>query len=535
MLGIFVRNNWREACLRTKIRKKMNIYLLTTVWVLGVIVALMLLFLIISGFDLQGLVLLMILWSSALPFVLFIACSFVCGLKGTEQLYWAIGMLLVYGLLTYILLPSCQLAADPKVVHGTLKIALFFLLAFGCGYLWRMEYGHFPVLSVAAKIVVTLCAGLVLGYVLLANLRPLGGVNENFWAPVGYNAEKTLFYGNRMYYSPFPARVLGVRYYNRHGQYAGASSVQPCLNVLLDMRMGEVPDGSADILLHKRYQPMVRKLLADCKEAFRCESDRTTIYLFYCKDTLHRIEVDYYENGIISKIRRYHTTSMNEYDEPGFFDELGAPQKKLYDSIEWFRPWRIGDFRVEDTVPRIRYGYDRLHDPKLDPRLRGLLDYTTTFAQVRDSLRAQGESGDNLSIALSEAGFALDQTISIAVDSDSYYGTSHNSHFKSLPTVSEMETVCDALTLCRLESGLTERIVHFSDEYIACPRIRIKENSKRNKYMILYLLEDRAVSSDFRFRFVFDPSVHPDESKRQDAAALWQEMQQLARRNVDEQ
>lgn len=65
-----------------------------------------------------------------------------------------------------------------------------------------------------------------------------------------------------------------------------------------------------------------------------------------------------------------------------------------------------------------------------------------------------------------------------------------------------METICDALSLCRLESGITERIVHYYDESIKCPRIRIKENSKRNKYIIFYLLENRVVSSDFKLSFV---------------------------------
>lgn len=128
------------------------------------------------------------------------------------------------------------------------------------------------------------------------------------------------------------------------------------------------------------------------------------------------------------------------------------------ESFRWFRLWRTGDFRVEDSVPRFRYGYDRLDELRLDP-------------------------------------------------------------------------VCAALSLCHLESAVTERMVRRYDNTIACPRIRIKENSNRTKYMILYLLEDRAVSADFRFRFVFDPSIHADEKRRQDAADLWQKMQQLARGN----
>lgn len=245
--------------------------------------------------------------------------------------------------------------------------------------------------------------------------------------------------------------------------------------------------------------------------------------------------MDYYENGIISKIRRYESVPTKEYDTPGMFDELGVPEERVYNSLQWFRPWRIGDFRVVDTVPRFRYGYDRLDDPRLDPRLRGVVDCSARFARVGDSLRALGESGDNLGIALSEAGFAPDKTISVAVDTASYYGKPYDSQFCSLPTVPEMQTVCDALSLCRLESAVTERMIRDYDNTIICPRIRIKENSNRTKYMILYLLEDRAVSSDFRFRFVFDPSAHADENKRQDVAALWQKMQQLAKGNFGEQ
>lgn len=142
-----------------------------------------------------------------------------------------------------------------------------------------------------------------------------------------------------------------------------------------------------------------------------------------------------------------------------------------------------------------------------------------------------GRIGDNLGIALSGAGFAPDKTISVAVDTDSYYGKPYDSHFCGLPTVPEMQAVCAALSLCHLESAVTERMVRRYDNTIACPRIRIKENSNRTKYMILYLLEDRAVSADFRFRLVFDPFIHADEKRRQDAADLWQKMQQLARGN----
>ena len=99
----------------------MNAYLLTMIWILGAVLVLMLLCYVISGFDLGALVLVSILWCiPTLPFLLFIACSFIFGLKGLDHLYWAIGSLCVYGLLTYMLLTSCQMAADPKIVHGTL-------------------------------------------------------------------------------------------------------------------------------------------------------------------------------------------------------------------------------------------------------------------------------------------------------------------------------------------------------------------------------------------------------------------------------
>ena len=91
-----------------------------------------------------------------------------------------------------------------------------------------------------------------------------------------------------------------------------------------------------------------------------------------------------------------------------------------------------------------------------------------------------------------------------------------------------METICDALSLCRLESGITERIVHYYDESIKCPRIRIKENSKRNKYIIFYLLENRVVSSDFKLSFVFDPSAHMDK------VDYWEKMHQLVDKSADD-
>ena len=171
----------------------MNAYLLTMIWILGAVLVLMLLCYVISGFDLGALVLVSILWCiPTLPFLLFIACSFIFGLKGLDHLYWAIGSLCVYGLLTYMLLTSCQMAADPKIVHGTLKVVLFFAIAFGCGCLWRPTVCNFSVVLGIAKIPATLCAVLLLGYVMLANMREMGGVNDLYWAGTQYNADKPL-------------------------------------------------------------------------------------------------------------------------------------------------------------------------------------------------------------------------------------------------------------------------------------------------------------------------------------------------------
>lgn len=128
--------------------------------------------------------------------------------------------------------------ADPKIVHGTLKVVLFFAIAFGCGCLWRPTVCNFSVVLGIAKIPATLCAVLLLGYVMLANMREMGGVNDLYWAGPQYNADKTLFYDYKMRLSPFPARVVGVRYFNKYGHYVGGSAEQPCNNVLMDMRLG---------------------------------------------------------------------------------------------------------------------------------------------------------------------------------------------------------------------------------------------------------------------------------------------------------
>lgn len=367
--------------------KRMNIYLLTMLWVLGVTVAVMLLCYILSGFDTSALVLVSILWGiPAVPYLLFITCSFMFGLKGTEHLYWAVGSLFAYGVLTYLLLPSCQVAADPQIIHATLKLVTFFAIAFGCGCLWRLGMGHSSIWLGGAKVFVSLCAGAVLGYIMLANLNEMGGLNDKYWAQEQYNDDKTLFYEARMHFSPFPARVVGVRYFNKYGRYAGGSASQPCNYQLQDIRLGETPDGSADILLYKHYERIVTDLLADCKDAFRKESGNTTTYLFYKNDTLCRMETERYENGILSKICRFESISGNNYDVVERFDELGVPQEMFRNSSPFLRLWRIYYFQVEAEVPRFNYGYDDPENPNLDERLRRLLESGVPFEQDCDSL-----------------------------------------------------------------------------------------------------------------------------------------------------
>ena len=519
----------------------MNIFLRIALWMIGIPIALLVLLYVISGFDLMVLVYGgYILGIGLLPPLLFVASSFLCGLKGKEHLYWVFGTLLLYGAVNcYIPAPLYDTLPDPRVVYGTLYFLTIFAIAFGCGYLWRLGARHrSSFLLGAAKYLGTLCAAIVLGYISLANLGDFGGLDSSEWTEPHYNATKTMVYGRKLCLSPFPARVIGVRYYNKHGRFAGASGEQvSCCNVD-DIPMDEKLDGSADILLHKQYKPIVTKLLADCKDAYRIESGKTTIYLFYKNDSLYRIEADHHDNGIISAIRNYDLKSTYNYYEMETFDELGTPQNMFLNASGYSRLWRIIDFEVEPEIPSFKYGYDNLNNPKLDKRLRKALDWDSSFKDTRNLLRAKGEEGDNLSVALLMEGFTMskDTTISIAIEPDSRYGTDYDIGFKHLKTVEEMEAVSDALTLCRLESGIAERIIREYESNIDCPRIRIKENSERDKYVILYLLEDRAISSDFKFRFVYDPFIHTDKKKQEDAISLWKKLQQLAAeyRKVDD-
>lgn len=510
--------------------KNMNIYVMTMLVILGVILALILLLYVLSGFDSLTLIVMPVLFGmGALFILLFITTSFILGLKGTEHIYWGIGSLLIFGLLNYLFLPSCTMAADPKIVYATLKIITFFVIAFGCGYLWRAGENNNSYLFIITKILSTVCSAFLLGYITMANLLAFGDISL-FWNEAAYNSDKTLFYEQKIRISPFPARVIGVRYYNKCGLYAGASAKHPINSKLIDMRLGETPNGNADIFLNKKYKPVIAELLADCKEALRYESGRTTVYLFYKNDTLRRIETDYHENGVVSKIRRYRSMPGNEYDVVKKFDELGTPLQTDDSSNLLSRLWSIHDFRIEAEVPRINYGYDDPNHPKLDKRLCNVLNSETLFEQMRDSLKAMGQLGDNLSVALLLEGFATGDSVSISVAIDAYsrYGDNNDTGFECMNTVEDMDTICDALALCRLESAITERIVNYGEDRIRCPRIRIKENTEQGKYVILYLLEDRAISSDFKYCFVFDPSAHSDPKKQNDAASLWEQTQQMA-------
>lgn len=87
-----------------------------------------------------------------------------------------------------------------------------------------------------------------------------------------------------------------------------------------------------------------------------------------------------------------------------------------------------------------------------------------------------------------------------------------------------MDTILDALALCRIESGVGE--VHLDCE--DCTEIRIDEIGTDN-YVYLYLLNDKAISADFRFSFIYDPMVHTDLKKQADAKLLWDEMKQIVK------
>lgn len=510
-------------------KRKMNIFLSTTLWIVLVPIILGLILFLLSGFDGMVIMLMCFGFIHIVPILLFGATSFILGYYGLHSWWIPISILVVSGLLTLFLAAFCvRLSPDPALLFGTLKLLLLFVIAFMSGYIGRN-------LSQSGFIIDTVVVGalflyLALGQVALGAFAPFS--YNYFWtcdiSSQWYSEQEngTSYYKNpKMFIDPFPAQIIGVKYYNDRGEFVGYSNDINYSYSAIGISDGEMTSDNSDILLHKNYEENLRTILASSSNAIRKDLPQHSVLTHYESDTLFRKEVFYHPNGVVSWVRCYYFNHKFEtfvvYKET-FFDPLGyvEPQK-----------WSIRDFRKSNGVPQIVHSVgvstDSLNGRKLDESQTRIVENIHIIDTLRNTLKNKNKRCDNIEILLESVQFDPTNKASICINPRGYMRKGYfdwPDDFTQLKSVEQMGTILDALALCRLESGIGE--VHSDCE--DCTEIRINEIGTDN-YIYLYLLNDRAISADFRFSFIYNPMIHTDPKKQADAKRLWDEMKDIVK------
>ena len=121
--------------------------------------------------------------------------------------------------------------------------------------------------------------------------------------------------------------------------------------------------------------------------------------------------------------------------------------------------------------------------------------------------------------------------ISVYVNTDEYkWRKIYLSDFTQLGNVEQMYSFIDALELSCLDTGMWVRIGEQSmvvGEDDECCSFVLKEVVKGGKALALYFFDDYAVTTDSRFCFYFNPSIHKDMEIQKRAGAAWNEMKKI--------
>lgn len=523
-----------------KNRNRMNIFLLTNLWTVAIPLAFSLIILIASGFDELGVVLMAAWMIFFLPILLFGVTSFVMGYCGLTNWLISVPLLILWGGLTLLFSSfGLEYSPEPRLLFGLLKVLLLFGIAFGAGYLGRyLPKDGFVIDAVISGV---LFLYISLGQIANGSFAPLD--YHAFWtddssSPLCYSEQDngTRYYKQiKILIDPFPARIAGIRYHNSKGEFVGYSNDQSVDQKVQGINEGDMTSDNSDILLHKNYESNLRQIIGPCENAIRKDFIEYSILMYYDRDTLFKKEISYYPNGVVDKVNNYY------YDEAGcLFNDYEHNVRYVYNSDQHtFDPlgffsgreeWRSGDFRKTNGVPQlakeIGISLESIdNNTVLDESQKEIVRMVSIIDTIRKQLKVENRSDDNINILCKAAKFSPTSMISIQIDKGR--GTwksdfSSGKDFTQLKNVEQMNTVCDALALCRLESGMTQ--LYRSEWAIG---IRIKEIKEDGGFLGLFLFDDMAVSSDSGLCFIYDPSIHKDPKKREDAERLWNEMKQI--------
>lgn len=548
----------------------MNVFIVTLLWVVGIALAIVLLFFVLSGFEFAAILYGGFFMALFLPGILWLLYSFLLGYTGGKGWLTALPVMLfllvIYGfqsLLSYAGQPTCL---EGAFFSNLLGIGIACVLFIGVGVLCR--YGVRQGIYVQWATYLFGSAAAVFGfYLVLAFLTRQGSVllieEKAFWRPPYAEVQKdgtVLIRDKRLFINPFPSRVIGVFSYNDRGEYCGLSvdDYEEHKITKNDLDDQYARDSiSTAVLVHNNYLPSVRTFLSDCREALYVKNDSCAVLLYLANDTLRRKEFDYHKNGLIRQMRSYVYQGRQgfhiEEEKTKEFDELGYAA-----GTSLFFSWHYKDFvTVDEAALNIEAAFGKAYTPlngDYSPRQQEIIEkYLRVTKNEPDTTQSIDPSA--LEMPLDEyyqLGGINGKTISIHIDTKSYrwkYPEPH--HFEALKEIPPMDTIIAALDLCRLEPGMWERVgeqsmlVGTEDQ---CYRILIWENkstfdigakeegAKKNASapsatkengVVFYLFDKYAVTADSRFLFRFDPTLHTDPKLQEKARTSWEQMMKI--------
>ena len=289
---------------------KMNVFVVTLLWVLGVAVAMILLLFVMSGFDALAFVYGGLYFALLVPAVLWVTYSFLLGYTGGRGWLTALPVM-VFILAMYSMMALDSFSGKATFFGDLLGIGIVCILFVGAGWLCRygLHRGTFVQLGTYLFMGIVGLLGFYLALAFTARNNSFFPIHESsFWYPPYADVQKNgtvLIRDKKLPLNPFPSRVIGIFSYNDRGEYCGCSISEGEGYKIVNNSRYVRDTVSPAVLVHKNYLPTVRAFLTDCKEALYVKNDRYAVFLYFNNDTLCRKELDYQENGLISQMRSY--------------------------------------------------------------------------------------------------------------------------------------------------------------------------------------------------------------------------------------
>lgn len=271
-----------------------------------------------------------------------------------------------------------------------------------------------------------------------------------------------------------------------------------------------------------------------------------TVFLYIKNDTLHRKELEFYQNGIISQMRSY--THKGRYgfeiDSVVTFDELGYNDSDMsFDNL-----WSYSDFIDSEEHLNIESKFGAEYD--VDS-----LNYTDNQRAIIEkyiNIESNYNNPDTTQVATSldvpldeyyQLGNINSKCIYLYIDRNKYTRIDPKPEgFKYVKSVKDAQNIIHALELSSLETGMWvsigkqsmfdgecfrimisegKKMLDATPESVLQKRAALKNSATKTDNLVIYIFNEYAITADSRFLFRRNLKIGQNQNEQRKCDELW--------------